>query len=313
MTPFPTMTPPPEAPSRSDPPETFITKADAFIAWQILFREEVAQFMDYDESVFVTRDGLGYVSTGGNVGMGTRAATAAYVLDMGRATGGTAQARLINTGTAAADNVIFYLTTSAMANATTCTIAFGDGDNASIGLIQYVHSDDSLRFRTAGADVARFTSTGRFGLGITGPTCTLDVGGGIKTSRTGVTAPAATDGNVFSGTYTPTLTNVTNVAAAVPSVAQYMRVGNVVTVSGRLQVDPTAGGLFDLSMSLPIASAMTDASQISGTAAALDPSENAGGAGAIYGDPANDVAVLRRTTVLSGNATYSYHFTYQVL
>lgn len=62
MTPFPSMTPPPAAPSRSDPPETFIAKADSFVAWQLTFREEVAQFMDYDESVFVTRDGAGSVN-----------------------------------------------------------------------------------------------------------------------------------------------------------------------------------------------------------------------------------------------------------
>lgn len=65
MTPFPTLTSPPPAPSRSDAPETFITKADAFVAWQIVFREELAQFVDYDESIFVTRNGSG------NVGLGT--------------------------------------------------------------------------------------------------------------------------------------------------------------------------------------------------------------------------------------------------
>ena len=117
----------------------------------------------------------------------------------------------------------------------------------------------------------------------------------------------------LSGTYTPTLTNITNVAVSVASVAQYMRVGDVVTVSGRLQVDPTAGGMFDLSITLPIASAITDATQIAGTAVAVDPSENSAGAGAIYGDPPTDKAVLRRTTVGSGNATYAFHFTYLVL
>jgi hypothetical protein len=81
---------------------------------------------------------------------------------------------------------------------------------------------------------------------------------GLSTSRTAVTAPAATDGNVFSGTYTPTLTNVTNVASSTAVTCQYMRVGNVVTVSGQVSITATAGAATTvLDMSLPIASAFT--------------------------------------------------------
>jgi hypothetical protein len=81
---------------------------------------------------------------------------------------------------------------------------------------------------------------------------------GLQIARTAVTSPAATDGNVFSGTYTPTLTNVTNVASSTAVTCQYMRVGNVVTVSGQVSITATAGAAATvLDMSLPIASAFT--------------------------------------------------------
>lgn len=62
---------------------------------------------------------------------------------------------------------------------------------------------------------------------------------------------------IASGTYTPTLVNATNVAASTPSVCTWMRVGNVVTVSGNLDIDVTAAGLSELTISLPIASTST--------------------------------------------------------
>jgi hypothetical protein len=58
-----------------------------------------------------------------------------------------------------------------------------------------------------------------------------------------------------SGTYTPTLSNTTNIAASAAFVCQYQRVGNVVTVSGRVNITPTAASVAsELGISLPIAS-----------------------------------------------------------
>lgn len=78
------------------------------------------------------------------------------------------------------------------------------------------------------------------------------VNGGLSITRVSVTSPVATDGNVFSGTYTPTLTNGTNVAASSTGVMAYTRVGNVVSVSGQIMIDPTvAATVTELTMSLP--------------------------------------------------------------
>lgn len=68
-----------------------------------------------------------------------------------------------------------------------------------------------------------------------------------------------TSGVLISGTYTPTLNNTLNIDASTAYAAQYMRVGNVVTVSGNVDIDPTAGGGTDttLSFSVPIAADFT--------------------------------------------------------
>src|SRR3990167_10996405 len=71
--------------------------------------------------------------------------------------------------------------------------------------------------------------------------------------------------NVLANTYTPTLTNVFNVAASTAYACQYMRVGNVVTVSGQVDIDPTAASTYtELDISLPIASAFTATNQLGG-------------------------------------------------
>jgi hypothetical protein len=61
--------------------------------------------------------------------------------------------------------------------------------------------------------------------------------------------------NIKSGTYTPTLTNIVNVSSSTAYQCQYMRVANVVTVSGVVDIDATnPASLTQLNMSLPITS-----------------------------------------------------------
>ncbi len=76
---------------------------------------------------------------------------------------------------------------------------------------------------------------------------------------------ALLDDHIYSGTWTPTLTNVTNIASSTASVCQYMRLGDVVQFSGTVAVDPTAVGVVELSISLPVAFNFTDIHQVSGT------------------------------------------------
>ena len=82
-----------------------------------------------------------------------------------------------------------------------------------------------------------------------------------------ITGALDTSGVIHSGTYTPTLTNTTNVAASTARVCQYMRVGSVVTVSGSVNIDPTATGSTVLTMSLPIASNFANTYELGGSGA----------------------------------------------
>jgi hypothetical protein len=173
-------------------------------------------------------------------------------------------------------------------------------------------NDDFFIYDGPAAATRLYISTaGRVGLGTLGPACTLDVNGGISTARTGVTSPATTDGNIFSGTYTPSLTNATNVAASTAHVCQYMRVGNVVTVSGRVDIDPTtASTATSLGMSLPIASNITAFTQLGGTF--CTPALSTNTTGAIRGNLANDRADFE-IIVGTDVASRSYHFSFTYL
>lgn len=94
-----------------------------------------------------------------------------------------------------------------------------------------------------------------------------------------------------NGVYTPTLTNVANLAASTSAQWQYLRVGSVIQFSGQVTIDPTAATtLTKLGISLPVASNLTAATNLSGTCAASD---IAGQVAALLGDTTNDRAQLQ--------------------
>jgi hypothetical protein len=78
--------------------------------------------------------------------------------------------------------------------------------------------------------------------------------------------------SVLSGTYTPTLTNVTNISSLVLSSAVYTIIGNIVTVRVEGSFDPiTANTSTQFSITLPVI--MSNASQVSlgsGSAGSFD-------------------------------------------
>lgn len=113
---------------------------------------------------------------------------------------------------------------------------------------------------------------------------------------------------VGSGTYTPTLTNVTNVTSSTAAKCQYTRVGNVVTVTGSLSVTPTLAALATIGISLPIASNLALATDCAGAAAAIGVSMP----GSISGDTANDRAQLDTVAAVGANVMY-FTFSYEVL
>jgi hypothetical protein len=116
--------------------------------------------------------------------------------------------------------------------------------------------------------------------------------------------------NITSGTYTPTLTNVLNLDASTAFACQYLRVDSTVTVSGRVDVDPTAAGSTVLGITLPIASNLAAFENCTGAASAA---VVAGQCAAILGDAANNIAQMRWVAVDTANRAMFFTFTYQVI
>jgi hypothetical protein len=141
----------------------------------------------------------------------------------------------------------------------------------------------------------------------------LTSGQGVQIYRTAVTSPVAADGNVFSGTYTPSLTNTTNIASSTAAVCQYMRVGNVVTVSGTVTIDPTATGRIVMGMTLPIASAFATSTpnQCGGTFASSGTTTV--NVGSVAADGTNDRATFDGVVADAASRVYGFSFTYLVI
>lgn len=123
--------------------------------------------------------------------------------------------------------------------------------------------------------------------------------------------PVTEEPLIDSGTYTPTLTNVANLDASTTRQATWMRVGGTVTVSGQLDIDPTAGAtLTSLGISLPIPSAFTTAYQLGGTACAI---AIAGQCAGIQADVANARASMQWMSANTTNQIMTYTFQYELI
>lgn len=135
--------------------------------------------------------------------------------------------------------------------------------------------------------------------------------GGTLPSLDGAALTNLTGANITGGgTYTPTLTNATNVSASTAYPCQYARVGAMVTVSGKVDVDPTAAGATVLGISLPIASNFGNDYELGGVAFA--PGIAGQGAG-IEAGATNDRANMQWTAVDVTNQSWWFVFQYQVI
>jgi hypothetical protein len=115
---------------------------------------------------------------------------------------------------------------------------------------------------------------------------------------------------IDSGTYTPSLTNGTNVAASTAYPCQYLRVGNTVTVSGKVAIDATSAAAMELGISLPIASNFANDYECAGTGIAIVTGEEAA---YIKADAANNRASLNQTKADTSNHDHYFTFTYSVI
>lgn len=117
------------------------------------------------------------------------------------------------------------------------------------------------------------------------------------------------------GTYTPTLTNVTNVSASTAGECQFQRAGNVITVSGALTgVQSTAAATTSrIRLSLPMPTTLPGTSAAAG-AGVFSSGASLGTACAMYGNTANnaiDIDWLAPNNTASQAIRFS--FTYRVV
>lgn len=195
----------------------------------------------------------------------------------------------------------------------------GDKISETVASVSYfAHSAGKTRLYSNGVDASTQGSFEMYtrksdgtsqvlGLGITG---SGNVYGAALHNNS--TAPTGTTNQyIASGTYTPTLTGVANVGASTAYGCSWIRVGNVVTVSGRVDIDPTlTATLTQLGISLPIASNFSAANQCAGTANA---SAIASLSAAILGDATNDRAEMDYVSTDVTNQPMYFTFTYVIL
>jgi hypothetical protein len=116
-------------------------------------------------------------------------------------------------------------------------------------------------------------------------------------------------GELVAGTWTPTLTNVTNIDSTTAFQCQYNRIGGTVTGSGKITVDPTAAVATEIGISLPIASNFGADEDAAGVAYSQT---NAQGGG-ISADTANDRMALKFLAIGTASVTLYFTFSYQVI
>lgn len=113
------------------------------------------------------------------------------------------------------------------------------------------------------------------------------------------------------GRYFPTLTNVANLDSSQAYDCIYARIGNVVTVSGKLDIDPTtAATTVQLGISLPITSNIGATEDVGGVAFA---SGIASQGAAIRGDATNNRAELIYKATDVTNQPMYFTFQYRII
>jgi hypothetical protein len=156
--------------------------------------------------------------------------------------------------------------------------------------------------KTATTAVTLFAYTG-----VGGAAKVISLGGVFASAERMIVPPQKNDDYKFD-IYTPTLTNVANVAAATANPCNYMRVTGGVMVSGVITVTPTAAGVSTgVGISLPVApvTAFSAAGQCAGTACT---GTIASEVASILTDTANNRAEMRWMT--TSNVIHSMYFTF---
>ena len=114
---------------------------------------------------------------------------------------------------------------------------------------------------------------------------------------------------LVSGTYTATLTGVTNIDSVTSFQGQYIRVGAIVTVSGKGTIDPTAAAATEVGIDLPVASNIGAVEDCCGVGFCTAVQQGGG----ITGDITNNRAALRFLANDTTSQEWSFTFTYEII
>lgn len=119
-------------------------------------------------------------------------------------------------------------------------------------------------------------------------------------------------GNIDWGTYTPTRSAESNLDSNVTILsAQYMRVGNTVTVSGLFVADPTSTAtITSFEMSLPIASNLGANEDLTGVAKMVSVANEGM---AIFGNITNNTAIVYWISGNTASQTSTFTYTYRII
>lgn len=116
---------------------------------------------------------------------------------------------------------------------------------------------------------------------------------------------------VSSGTWLPTLANTANVSASSAYIGQWLRVGNNVTASGRVDVDPTlTATATSVYISPPVSSSFAATENAAGTAFASEITGQGAAIRAVAGNANVEMAWV--STDITNQPMY-YTFTYRVI
>jgi hypothetical protein len=175
------------------------------------------------------------------------------------------------------------------------------------GVVTTADTTGNLNLQSNGTTVLAMTSAG---VAVTG---TLIPSGKITATTAGIDVPTSALGTCYSGTYTPTLTNGVNVAASTAFACQYMRVGNVVTVSGQVNIDPTLATTYtQLEMTIPVASNFTSGRECGGTGVTI-PGSGLNATAAMYANTTTKAVTLGASFPDPANQAIYFVFVYQVV
>lgn len=122
-------------------------------------------------------------------------------------------------------------------------------------------------------------------------------------------------GKILSGTYTPTVTNNTNIAASTPRACLYVRVGAVVMVWGSIDVTPTtaAGAQCVGTITLPIASNLADTYELGGVGGQSAFTNTGNSAMSLFGDYSSNRAQFQFNAGSTANGGWHFSFSYLVI